>query len=1009
MKSIEMSKKGSPPQLPQETIVLQVNKSLAEITNPANNTVEYQLKTPIELNIGDSLTLEKSFLNVRGQNSLTISLDEDFEQLVRVMYYVPEDIYAGSGCEIACENVALLTRQQEYVTVPNYSQFKATNAINNVIGDTNNAEAPLRATDIPGAASKGFAAGSGDKPVMVVSSQTQNYLDARYRPPTGSPMILGNLHNSISGTDTIQATDDPLVRFRIGTQRIFVPKGNYEVNSLASIIQNQINGAEIPDSENASIVFPKNPDGSGSIDERLGNTGFIYRQTSDKILSLDPPDLVAVKDTAYPTQFKNYQNTGLDFANPSKDIFLDLATFNRLKANAEKVYEKYFATGTVKKNAEDYLDALPDQPSGASKKVMTVIEPTLLHNQENAKVFETNTTDGSESNLAKTDMVNLLGYAKSLGMKFCYDERHTSSFGLIPKEFTAGLAEVTGDGDIANTYYYQRGNATQYPPTGETTTTAATYKGVAGEDLYGNGGVEFADITTQPLVDGNKGFYNNINATNAGDFLKIIDVREKDRYIGTKSFKFEYNGDNQNRFGISNLHEPVKIPSAQQTRNSLLAVASTGEIGEQATKVCLSDTESFNTKNSWFFTNTKDAHRTTGQISVGDYSYSLSANGNVAPIGRQPNQGIDLSPLMTLIDNSSGVMVTSWNLNDVENTTKYQNIKATAETGTVGGVAIPRQDKEAFIFLRDCMPTNYYYDDDTKGKDDWEKTLWYRLGFTWDNFGGIGDQLESYFAWDAVQQANIDNNFDNVSVHKAAGMMTHNQGDTSIATSINCLGKQLPVGGFTGTPQQQSVQLRTFDTVGALTDAELAEFSIRFYNSNVVNFFSEGYTGTVFQDADDNKSIIVLAPPLFDNDEEITVTPMYDAVFIESDSQFINATKYPNLSGNHAYFIIASDIIPANYYDAFGDKSTCIGIVSKRESTNDTLFGDSYFTFQVRQKTKISNFTVKVLNPDGTDVDNTILDDESGFIFLIQRDSNLVGVPPYQLQSTFTKSATKED
>ena len=96
-----MSKKGSPPQLPQETIVLQVNKSLAEITNPANNTVEYQLKTPIELDIGDSLTLEKSFLNVRGQNSLTISLDEDFEQLVRVMYYVPEDIYAGSGCEVA--------------------------------------------------------------------------------------------------------------------------------------------------------------------------------------------------------------------------------------------------------------------------------------------------------------------------------------------------------------------------------------------------------------------------------------------------------------------------------------------------------------------------------------------------------------------------------------------------------------------------------------------------------------------------------------------------------------------------------------------------------------------------------------------------------------------------------------------------------------------------------------------------------------------------------------------
>ena len=99
-----MSKKEDTPpvvELPTDTYILSLNKKFAKIETNANNQLLYTLKNPIKLNTGDQVSLYKSYLNIRGLNSNTMTIDEDFDVDIKTGLFIPASI-------VSCHSVSFL-------------------------------------------------------------------------------------------------------------------------------------------------------------------------------------------------------------------------------------------------------------------------------------------------------------------------------------------------------------------------------------------------------------------------------------------------------------------------------------------------------------------------------------------------------------------------------------------------------------------------------------------------------------------------------------------------------------------------------------------------------------------------------------------------------------------------------------------------------------------------------------------------------------------------------------
>ena len=97
-------------------LILHLNRKLSNIETNANNEIIYNLKDPIQIRKNDSVELYQAMLNVRGQNSQTMNIDEDMSVTIRFCHWIPDSPANVSSC--AEDANMAMRRVHEYKACP---------------------------------------------------------------------------------------------------------------------------------------------------------------------------------------------------------------------------------------------------------------------------------------------------------------------------------------------------------------------------------------------------------------------------------------------------------------------------------------------------------------------------------------------------------------------------------------------------------------------------------------------------------------------------------------------------------------------------------------------------------------------------------------------------------------------------------------------------------------------------------------------------------------------------
>ena len=303
------------------------------------------------------------------------------------------------------------------------------------------------------------------------------------------------------------------------------------------------------------------------------------------------------------------------------------------------------------------------------------------------------------------------------------------------------------------------------------------------------------------------------------------------------------------------------------------------------------------------------------------------------------------------IDTKSGVAVNNFAFSQVKDTTVYKTLVKEIEELNTGNVhaQLYREKKIYDLFTK---PFDEFFNSVDKAKDAWAKTFWNRIGFSYEQMGDVTNNLESIFTFsnlpppldkpltEPTQFIENQKKFlpsPNPKFIKQMGVVTHNKFNYTYIPSSCDLG--LGNVDFGATPTNQGYDLR-------------------------------GYTSFRVEDAGDDSN-------------EYGV--IQNNIHILTDSQPINASDFPSLNNGNNYLIIESDIVKRNAIDAKSNRTTIVGIMSKENSSNDTIFSVNPITFIVTEPKILATIEVRIKNPDGTLVSDDIVGKNNGFIFQIEQ------------------------
>ena len=282
--------------------LLHLNKSLGQVETNANNEVIYNLKDHIRLNRGDQVTLYKSFVNERGLNAQTISLQQDYEMNWKFLYTIPADVK-----RIVDGNAFFY---QEYL--------------------------PYHGTD-----------------------DTYNYYNETTKTgigANGQPLVLCRLSSAIitngpSPDPGLPFQNDYIIEPVFGTKRVFVEKDNYSVTSLGNIITDQLQGITLDNDEESDYIQ----------ENIRKNGGFTYQFYDDQLsLHIDLIDFndissgtfnfvqkqyVAFCNSEDPTEISPYLRQYLiDVCQNDKSVYLfaDMNVYDKIVERANNGQHLYF-------------------------------------------------------------------------------------------------------------------------------------------------------------------------------------------------------------------------------------------------------------------------------------------------------------------------------------------------------------------------------------------------------------------------------------------------------------------------------------------------------------------------------------------------------------------------------------------------------------------------------------------------------------------------------------------
>jgi hypothetical protein len=842
-----------------DKILLNINSGQSELPTNNNSIIKYSLKQPIQLEVGDTITLMSSFVEEKGLAENTISFEQDIEAEMRFVYYKQSD---PGDTLISGEDVGFV----QYPKLFPDAYVGASSDYNTLVSSYLDFE--------------GYGPLYSD--IVADFGLNGNYSDAVYNDGKQDNLTSGPNGQMNILMETCKYYGDINIFYRpvYGKKRIKVKAGNYSVDSLANIITAQMNGSigsggdTFSDALKDKLYFPNRsfntPDKFWRTLPYFRDVGYDAEDIKDTPIFGENPLIPA------PTSFGQTWDRTVEgmvrMINYSAVNYYNCFRYNQLVEDDNERFNPAFSNiNFTYPNGRKDTNDFPIKDSNGNREVElgNILYPNI-----------------AQSNSAAINFYAGLNHVYELfdneyGWYYCNPKLEDDTFdGNDPYRppTWSEMMEITIDTRYGIIPFYSANGAAyeaKYPK--------IFYRG---------------PDTRRAMVFNTLYPVQGLNYPGSGGLLPSRNV-----YAGTSVAELTFSDEVANRFAFQNFHEFYKLPNITPDGKSTTSYG-----GQQATKY-----------NNPYYNDTGG-----GSATENDNGYGFEGANAVYPI-----------------DSSSGIMITNFDFDLVKDTNTYKNLKAeidALETNTAGHKQKLRE-KKLFDLL--TKPFDQFFDTEQEAKTAWNKSLWSRLGFTYDQLGNVSKNLETNSTMGSRPQTVNANNGTplNQTIEvgrknlKNFGIITHNSFDYSKIVSSDGLGQGNPQVD-SGTPLQNYV----------LKD---------YYPGVAFNTNNLGISGNIFH--------------------------------IMANSKPMNAANLPSLNAGKSYLLIESDIIKPNYKDVRANWGNLLGIMSKENSTNDTIFGTQPIDFTITEPRLLSDITLYIKNPDGTLAGNDVIGENCGFILQITK------------------------
>ncbi len=856
-----------------DKVILNINGGNSELVTNKNAILKYSLKQPIQLEVGDVITCVNAFVEEKGLSQNTISFEEDIESELRFMYYKQGDL----GDELSSlKDVGFAAYPKQFPDGFNNTTDSRISLAPNYLQQLGTYE--NLAGNIGFNMSFG-GVGYGTAPDDLNDSKH----DSLKNLVTGCNGNYYYLCESVvykkkipGGTIKEFAGGGVQIFMRpcYGSKKIKVKAGNYSVDSLANIISAQLNGSLGPDNnEFTDALLDKLYNASGVNKNNFGDTYPYFKNIDNES---DPTESALIGNCGEASKFERRIDGFVKQINFSDKSYNECWCFQNMFTKMVATFgldptQRFVPSGTFP-NKKTTIDQTAGLTLDGDDGGSTKFPPAIV------ELFETKaaSNNGQEN-------IHLYMNKKGLDVLFETENKFYNLPGL--KDNTANFDNLLYPPNLFEISY-----ATIDPEFGFIPRTTTNGIGTLPGNPYDNLN-RFTDCDTAQVFQ----YLVPVKGLNYPGGSAVEPMRQV--FAGTSVAQLTFGDAVSNRFSLSNFHEFYKLPNI--TANGTSA---TGYGGQQATRF-----------NNPYYNDTAGS----------------TASSNIA--NATENNSSPVYP----VDSSSGIAVNNFDFELVKGTKIYNDL--ITEIQSIDGDTAELSQilhKEKLIYDLFTKPFDQFFSTTANAQKAWSKSLWARLGFTYEQLGNVSSNLESFIAPAIRQKGNT----------KQKGIITHNAFDFSKIVASDGLGQGNPVVE-NGTPMQ-NFRLESYFTGAALPG-------------------SLGCSGNY--------------------------------IHLLSDSKPISAQDLPSLNAGKSYLLIESDIIKPNFKDNKANWGNLLAIMSKENATNDTIFGADPIDFTITEPRLLTDITLFIKNPDGTLVADDVIGQNNGFIIQIAKPIPVQKLPSVEI------------
>lgn len=757
-----------------DKIILNINGGNSELQTNNNSILKYSLKQPIPLEAGDTVTCINAFVEEKGLQSNTISIEEDISTEMRFMYYKQGDC----GDELSsvqdigwCAYPRVMPdmvdgfkdprefTQASWLPLDGESQKSGKTEIRYSVGDCmpnmDFSTAPQESVATAKASFADISTGCNGNYYYLVET-------VKYK------------RESSSGHE-IQG-DVPYFRPCYGTKTITVKAGNYSVDSLANIISAQLNGSlgkgnnTFSDALMDKLYFPKTRPNRPLFETTP------YFADIDINTDLQATEIIGANGTGEKEGFERRVEGFVKQINYSQSSYFNCwclqnmwskSTFGVLQSGPKNplLYTPPVRLANRITNLAGDTTTFPNtlKPTVFPVTKNFITDTYLMPKGDTFPATETFSQKSAPDAIQLTTADPVLStnkachfYMNLAGLKRLFDNTDKKFYSLPDLSTNPALPISPFYPPNVYEYLYSVNSSKD----GYVKTFAEGNTGVAAGGALFNSGR--ASLENQLLCP--------VNGLTYPGELELSTSRQK--FAGTSVAELTFGDSVDNRFAISNLHEFYKLPSLTADGKT-----STGYGGQQATKLNNPFYQGLVANPAFDRTDpSSKAEITSGAIIASAVKDNASA---VYPV-----------------DSTSGIVINNFSFDLVKDTAIYKNAVLQIQaidgaTALIGALLF----KEKLIYDLMTKTFSEFFPTELDAQEAWSKSLWARLGFEYNQLGNIKENLET-----VTQVGNPE------ATVTHTGLLTHNSFDLSKIVSSDGLGTGTPATALAknsaGVPMQ---------------------------------------------------------------------------------------------------------------------------------------------------------------------------------------------------------------